>query len=291
MGQIDFNQFKQNLQNKPNNNSTTNGKPRVGFFSLKNDKDFAIVRFMIDSPADFDIVAGHRMTVGGFSRMVSCIRDAHEPVENCPLCAAGKKLEYKFYIHLIQYVRDANGNLVPVPKVWERSTIYVDTFNNYLADYGPLSDCLFKVTRNGVAGSTKTTYDINFIPSTNPVYSPEIYVKDTSLFEGYKAVGNAVINYDANKMVELLEGTQDAEEVTPRFTPNPGNSKSQLQSSNSSSPLTYTSSYDVNTTPSYEAPQSPVAPQAPQYNTARRFVPPADSTNAVNVPNRPTRVY
>lgn len=300
MGNIDFNSFQNTLQNRRSNNysnQNTNGKPRVGFFSLKNDKDYAIVRFMIDKPEDFDIVAGHRMNVNGYSRMVSCIRDAHDPVDNCPLCSADKKLEYKFYIHLIQYVQDVNGNLVPTPKVWERSTVYVNTFNNYLNDYGPLSDCLFKVTRNGSAGSTKTTYDISFIPTNSPVYRPENYVKDTSLFEGYKAVGNAVLNYNAEKMLELLSGADTAPTtpVTPRTnigtgfgTPAP-QPQQPTYSVGSGYGSGGASTVAYGTTP--QVPQTPVTPAAPEYNQNRRFVPPVGDSAVGTGVNRPVRTY
>lgn len=279
MGNVDFNQFKNTLQNRTNNSNANTSKPRVGFFSLKNDKDFAIVRFMIDKPEDFDIVAGHRMNVGGFNRMVSCVRDAHEPTDNCPLCAAGKKLEYKFYIHLIQYVQDTNGKLIPTPKVWERSTVYVDDFNNKLNTYGPLSDCLFKVTRNGAAGSQKTTYSMDFIPATSPVYPPDLYKKDNSFFEGYKAVGNAVINYNKDKLVELLSTSTNEEEVTPKapVTNNVGfrqpiNSV-EAQNYQASASSTYT-----------QAPQN----VEPQYNANRRFVPTTEPVMGDQV-DRPVR--
>lgn len=302
MGNIDFNSFQNSFQNKPKSNSNNSDKPRVGFFSLKNDKDFAIVRFMIDKPEDFDIVAGHRMNINGYSRMVNCLRDSNDPVDKCPLCAADKKLEYKFYIHLIQYIPDETGKLIPVPKVWERSTTYVNTFNNYLNDYGPLSDCLFKVIRNGEARSRDTSYTINFLPPNSPVYNPEVYEKDTTLFKGYKAIGNAVWHYSREKMEELIsadskEGVE--EQVTPRTTfataeyPNP---------TSTSAPSTPSTPTQVPPAPVPPAPVPPAYHQATMpnnptytgetspYNTNRRFVPPAVASDPVGV-NRPVRTY
>ncbi len=264
MGQIDFNSFKQRTtQNNSNTASNSNRGPRIGYFTLKQDKDQAIVRFMIDSPDDFDIVAGHRMSINGFQRLVNCVRDVHDPVENCPLCAAGKKLEYRVYIHLIEYTRDEEGKIVATPKVWERSTAYINTLTNLLNEYGPLSDNVFKITRNGAAGATGTTYDITYCKPD--VYKPELYVKNESLFNGYKAVGNAVLDYDVDKLNELVNGTTTNEEPTtpPARTAAPSY---EAPATTTPRPTAY-SSTTPRSTPSYAA-----AGTTPQTNTpGRRF--------------------
>lgn len=256
MGQISYTQFQQTQQktNGSRYNPENAGRPRIGFFSLKNDKDQAVVRLMVDSTDDFDIVSGHRMTIGGFSRMVGCLRDdAKEPMDNCPLCAAGKRLETKFYIHLIQYVRDDEGKIVAQPKVWERSTAYMGTLSNLINEYGPLSDNIFKITRNGAKGDTSTSYDITYCKPD--IYKPEIYPKDETLFKDYKALGGVVFNYDAAKMVELLEDkTEDSAPTQP-------------------------------TTPTYQAPVQPAYQAAPQ--PARTFTQPTTE----EAPARPRRFY
>ena len=252
MAQINFNDF---LATQSQTQSTaTEGKSKgsgVGFFNLKNDKDFAIVRFMHDDTDSFDIVAGHRMTVNDKLRLVNCIRSAHEPVDNCPLCRAGKKLEYRLYIHLIEYVRNDEGKMVPVPRVWERSASYVNTLTNLMKEYGPLSDNIFKITRNGEKGSKSTTYDIMY---GNPkVYTPELYPRRDNAFEGYKAVGNMVLDYDYAKLSELVGTSTTAvmEEATPKmaYQPQP------------IAPSTYTTTPAM-TSPAYQAPASYVEAQA-----------------------------
>lgn len=260
MGQINFEAWK-TKQNAVKTNSTTKqttttayaktDKPYVGYFTLKNDKDYAIVRIMHDSPADFDMVTGHRVTVNDKLRMVNCLReDINDPVEKCPLCATGKKTEDKIYIHLIEYSIDAQGQIIATPKVWERSANFADTLINKINDYGPLSDVIFKVIRNGEAGSKKTSYDLNFM---NPaVYRPEIYQKKSELFEGYKAVGTAVLNYGLEKLTGIASNIASynnnvkVEEVTPRnmnydtnnndFTTNTININQQAQTTTSTIP-------------------------------------------------------
>lgn len=214
MAQINFNDFLATQSNNQNTSKNESKGSGIGFFNLKNDKDFAIVRIMHDSTDDFDIVAGHRMTVNDKLRMVNCVRDAHEPVENCPLCSAGKKLEYRLYIHLIEYVKNDQGKIVPVPRVWERSASYVNTLTNLIKEYGPLSENIFKITRNGEKGSKSTTYDIMY---GNPkVYSNELYPMRPDAFKDYKVVGNMVLDYDYSKLAELVGGSPVENEATPK---------------------------------------------------------------------------
>lgn len=241
MAQINFNDF---LATQNNNQNAAKGEGKgsgVGFFSLKNDKDFAIVRIMHDSTDDFDIVAGHRMTVNDKLRMVNCIRSAHEPVENCPLCSAGKNLEYRLYIHLIEYVKNDEGKIIPIPRVWERSASYVNTLTNLIQEYGPLSENIFKITRNGEKGSKSTTYDIMY--GSPKVYSNELYPMRPDAFKNYKAVGNMVLDYQYDKLAELVGGSPAANEATPK----------------------YESAVAYNTTPTYT--QAP-APAVPAYNAS-----------------------
>ena len=261
MGQIDFEFWKNkqtNASKKPETTYQQSDKPYVGYFTLKNDKDTAIVRIMHDSPEDFDMVTGHRVTINDKLRLVSCLRRDGEEVTKCPLCEAGKKTEDKIYIHLIEYTKDANGQIVATPKVWERSAYYANTLINNINNYGPLSDCIFKITRNGAAGSKKTTYDLMY---ANPnVYTNEMYPKKAELFEGYKALGTVVWNLKEDRMRELLSNGEEAqeEEVTPRTVP-------QYET-----PAPTNRSYDVPSTPK---PQTPNIPDSSEsvVRPARRY--------------------
>lgn len=209
MGQVDFNAWKSRNEQTNNTQKKESKGPWVNYFTLKNDKDTAIVRFMHDSPEDFDIVACHRFNINGKPRWVNCIRDPKDPIDNCPLCASEKKVEYRFFIHLIEYTRGEDGKVLATPKVWERPSGYINTFTNLINEYGPLSENIFKVTRNGAAGSTSTTYDI-FFGSPN-IYKTDMYPNNPKLFEGYKAVGNVVFDYDKEQLEKLLiEGSVES---------------------------------------------------------------------------------
>lgn len=184
------------------NSGNDGGNFTVGFFSLKNDGDEAVVRIMHDDTSSFDLVTTHPIQIGNKYRRVNCIRDPRDPMDNCPLCKSGAKIQQRFYIHLIQYVKDEKGNIIPQAKIWERSASYAVTIKNLIDEYGPLSDCIFKIRRNGEAGSMNTTYSILF---GNPqVYRPEFYPKDDSLFEGYSVVGSAVMDKNFDEIAEFI---------------------------------------------------------------------------------------
>lgn len=174
----------------------------VGFFSLANDGDEATVRIMHDSTDTFDLVTTHQIQLNNKYRRVNCIRDPRDPIENCPLCAADKKIQQRMYVHLIQYEKDENGNINPVAKVWERSASYAITIKNLITEYGPLSDYLFKIRRNGAKGSMDTTYDI--ILANPKVYREELYPRVDNAFDNYSAVGSAVLDKSFDELAEFV---------------------------------------------------------------------------------------
>lgn len=199
MAKVAFN----NMQDDSVYNSTNNSGNDVGFFTLRNDNDEAIVRFMCDSVDDFEILTVHDITVGTKYRKINCVRDFHEPVESCPLCASGTKINQRFFIKMIQYDKttDSAGNVVITPKamVWERSTQYAKTLKSYLDNYGPLSDVICKIIRHGKAGDMQTTYEI--VPNLNKaIYKDEIYVKDPSIFGDFNAFGTIVMDKTADEI-------------------------------------------------------------------------------------------
>lgn len=183
-------------------------RPQVEFFSLKNDKDEAIVRFAFDSLAELQFVGVHNVVVNGKYRKASCLRGLTDPVERCPLCASGNPLQRRVFVKLIQYnldERDESGRPSYTAKIWERSANFKNTLLSFINNYAPLSDAIFKIVRNGAAGDTKTTYDI--LPCMPTVYNPELYIKDFSAFNNYNVIGTVVIDEDANGLTQILNGT------------------------------------------------------------------------------------
>lgn len=183
-------------------NSTPQYNNSVEFFTLVNDGDEAIVRFMYDDVSTFNIMTVHSVQVGGKYRKVNCIRQPQEPTDMCPLCASGSNIANRFFIRMLVYSQDANGNITCKPMVWERGFNYATRLKSLLDEYGPLSNELFKVKRKGAKGSMDTTYDILYC---NPkIYNNESYPVNTEAFKGYQELGTIVMDKDAVAMNTFL---------------------------------------------------------------------------------------
>lgn len=275
MAQIDFKALQERLsQNEGGGNF--NG-PRISYFSLKNHGDEAVVRIMIDSEADFEILAVHSTNVKGKFRKINCIRDYSEPFENCPFCASGEKLQYRLYIKLLEYGKDESGNIVVTPRIWERGAGFANTLKSLMDEYGPLSNIVCKIKRVGAAGSQETTYTV--LPANAQVYRDDLYRRMPELFEGYSVLGNAVLDKDYQEMSAMLAGTPATQSLKP-ITPQPAQSQHAPVASPTTQPVR---TYVTGT----QAPQA-----APTQGTIQRAIPNYPQQPVAPVSNgfgRPTR--
>ena len=197
MAKVSFDTAVSSMNNEGNSNGNS-----VGFLSLKNDGDEAIVRIMHNSVADFDIVTLHPITLGGKFRTVSCVRDPRDPMDNCPLCKNGTKVQSKIFIHMIQYVTNEQGQIEAKPVVWERPMGYATKLKSDIDEYGPLSECIFKVKRHGKAGDKNTTYEMKL---GNPnMYNEASYPKLDNAFENYSACGTVVLDKSYEEIAEFV---------------------------------------------------------------------------------------
>lgn len=256
------------------NNYQSNNNPNfVGFFSLKNDGDEAIVRFMHDDVSTFDILSVHPVTIDGRYRSVSCLRDdPREPLDRCPLCQGNVSSRNAIYIHMIQYNSDENGNIVPSLKVWERSLSYATKLRDLIIEYGPLTNSVFKIRRSGKPGSRETNYSIMY---ANPnIYSPDRYPIPEGAFENYSALGTCVMNKTADDMMVYL---------------NTGNFPAKQNTNNDLNESIPTGGYTP-AVPQQYAPPVQQAPQQPPVNYAppqQQYAPPVQQYNAPSQVNTP----
>ena len=247
-------------------NDSSNNSNSIGFFSLKNDGDEAIVRIMHDNVNDFDILTTHPITVGGKYRSISCLREPRDTMDKCPLCKNGTKVQSRIFIHMIQYVTNAQGQIEAHPVVWERSISYATKLKNDINEYGPLSNCIFKIKRNGKAGDMQTTYDMRL---GNPaMYNEANYPKIEDAFKGYSACGTIVLDKTYDEISAFLVNGSFPEVKKPENT----------SPSNESSPV----SYAPNTATPREAWNAP---------TTGGYTPNGASAAPNDAPGRPTRYY
>lgn len=128
------------------------------FFTLKDDKDKANVRFLYRTMDDVEGHSVHRVQVGDKERYVNCIREYNEPLDKCPFCAAQLKVQARLFVKL--YNEDSKEC-----QIWERSKAYFQRLAGLANHFNPLCDEVIEVCRNGKKGDTNTTYD--FFPINN----------------------------------------------------------------------------------------------------------------------------
>lgn len=129
------------------------GQGGAGYFSLKNDKDVARVRFMYDSIDDVEGYAVHEVTINDKKRYVNCLRSYSDPIDKCPFCAAKKFQSAKLFIPI--YNEDEER-----VQMWERGKKFFAKISSICARYPHLVSHTFEIERNGKPGSTQTTYEI-----------------------------------------------------------------------------------------------------------------------------------
>lgn len=215
----------------------TTSSEQINFFSL-NDGEEAIVRFLDDSVNDFEILALHNIELDGKYRKVSCLRNPHDSIDKCPFCNAGYKITNRVFFKLIHY--HINGNQVnAVPEVWDAPYSIAKTLSKYVQDYGPLSDYLCKVTRQGTRLDTTYIISPNLSKST---YPDNVFIKDKSKFENYSALGRIVMEKSYNDMSYFVTNNKFPEVESS----NSQNSAPNVINNTSNSVTNYTISHQDN---------------------------------------------
>lgn len=202
MATVNFNEINTTGTQQSNNTF------KVQFFPKVNDGEEIIVRFPYKSSDEFDLLTVHTVNVNGYDRQVSCLRNGREPLEKCPLCSHGptfdgkfgpvesSKIRTRFYVKVITYTKDANGNIVATPTIWDRPMGFAQELNTLMQEYGPLKDVIFKMKRTGQKKDTRYT-----IMYGNPaIYRNELYPDISAEYDGYNVLGTMVMNKTADDM-------------------------------------------------------------------------------------------
>lgn len=164
------------------------------YFSLKNDKDFAMVRLMYNSIDEIseDIFAIHYTDDGKFE----CKRkNFADPITVCPLCQSGNKPKAVVFLKL--YNEDAKE-----AQVWEKSfswynTTLLPSLTEVLDEHAGKKICQFpiKIVRNGASGDMKTVYNL-FCKSPDEITLESLGDKATNPIKEYDE--NAPVSEPSN---------------------------------------------------------------------------------------------
>lgn len=174
------------FENADNYGGQGNGS---SFFSLKNDKDTARVRFLYSTIDDVQGYAVHRVKVGDKDRYVNCLREYNEPIDNCPFCKAQLRVQPRLFIKL--YNEDASEC-----QIWDRSKSYFQRLASLASRYNPLCNEIVEVERSGAAGDMHTTYE--FYPIDNSDF-------DLNSVECSEPLGTIILDKSYEDMQDYLE--------------------------------------------------------------------------------------
>lgn len=166
------------------------GQGGAGYFSLKNDKDVATVRFMYNSVEDVEGFAVHQVEIDGKKRYVNCLREYNQPKDTCPFCAANMFTIAKLFIPIYNVDQER-------VQVWERGKKFIAKLSSICARYPNVVSHKFEIERNGQKGDTATTYEIY------EVGKDETTLED--LPEQAEVLGTLVLDKSADDMEFFLD--------------------------------------------------------------------------------------
>lgn len=169
-----------------------------GYFSLKDDGDSAVVRFLYNQPdgSDIDYFLVHEVQIDGKKRYVSCNsvdENGESHPDDCPLCKAGNKPKEKLFLQLV-----ASDNPDSV-QIWERGSSFVSKIITYLNEFGNLSAVKIKVIRRGKKGDQKTQYEFM------PMGKDDVKLED--LPQKQELEGSLIIKANIDEMNQIIAGT------------------------------------------------------------------------------------
>lgn len=240
---------------------------KVGYFKLKDDGDMAIARINLASTDEFMFAAVHTLSVGGKWMKVSCLNPLGMNATGCPLCSANQanpkgsvgKSAKKMFIPMLVSYRDPNsatGYAPAIPVIWDRPASFSRELANKLMLAGNLKDVLVMITRNGKANDMQTTYSVEIIPATHPVFKPEMIPADFSAFNNFNIAKHSYWEKTAEEINTFL--------ATGQFPERAQNTNQQAVNTMASTATTYAAP----AAPAYQAPaQSAPAQTVPAYMT------------------------
>ena len=129
-----------------------------GFLQLKEHRQKVRVRFMLEDIEDLNdyiyIVHTCKTKSGSeYGTDVNCLREYNEPVDNCPLCAAGIKTSIKVFVP----VWNEDEQKV---QIWTRGKKMIEKLQSLMSRYKDFPSHIFEIERNGKPKDTGTTYEI-----------------------------------------------------------------------------------------------------------------------------------
>jgi hypothetical protein len=260
------------------------GDNKIGYFKLKDDGDIAIARINIATMDELKFASIHTINVGGKWLKVSCHNPLGLNAAGCALCSANQanpkgsigKAAKKLFIPMIVSYRDpqsATGYSAPVPVIWDRPAGFSRELANKLMAAGNLKDVLVLITRNGKAGDMQTTYSVDVLPATHPVFKPEMIPADFSAFNNFNIAKHSYWEKSTEEINAFLTTGKFPEVVKANNQQAANNVAAVAGAYTAPAPATAAPTYAAPVQPATPAYVAPAAPAAPAQPAAPTYVP------------------
>lgn len=167
-----------------------NEERQGNFFQLKNDKDCADVIFLYENASQCLVAGTHYIKSANYNGYVHCCGSG------CPACQKGIRVQQKLFIPLYNLT---TGKI----EFWDRTPRFEPQLqNDVFSKFPNPSDFIFRITRNGAAGSVDTTYAIEAIAKNNVKSYAQILVDNgIQLPDYYSAVCRDLSAYELQSML------------------------------------------------------------------------------------------
>lgn len=186
-----------------------NESSKGSYFSLKNDKDVARVRFLYNSAEDIEGFSVHRVQVGDRERYVNCLREYNSPISDCPFCQNKIPVQAKLFVPL--YNEDAQQL-----QTWERGKKFYGKISGLCARYNNIVSRTFDIERSGKPGDTSTTYEIFPVGDPDGTTIEDI-LDDLGVDSLSNPLGTIILDKTADEMeAYLANGNFDSAPVRRR---------------------------------------------------------------------------
>lgn len=210
MTAIDFNQVDEYLSER---------NP-IKFLKLVDDGWYATVRFMYGPGETVQAYPIHNVKTNNGQSDIFCLRGLGQPIDSCPLCAAGNRVSVvcivPLYVMSITEIMNGVPNTKQINEVrfFRRGTTFKSAVNSVMrqAQGTPLVNNVFNLVRNGKAQDTDTTYTVEFVSRDTTTLQDLPEIPDILNSVYFK-------NLTFQEMLELNKGSATSV-ITPRATTN-----------------------------------------------------------------------
>lgn len=201
---------------------TTNNDNKINFLKLQDDGWYANVRFMYGPGESFQGFSVHNVSQDPTRpKYVPCLRGLNQPLDVCPLCKNGSKVNVQFYIpvYVVSIVTVVNGVQQEQPMnsvmLFQRGTTFKGCIQSVLrstsATGKPIVSSLFRLVRSGKAGDKGTQYIVEYAGTDETTLE--------QLPERPQILGSYILpDLDYNAMMEKYVNPQPAA-ATPANVP------------------------------------------------------------------------